>query len=53
LVAAIAIVTAFFFQWWDVRVNGELHSKRWVKTLFTVVLAMLWVALLTLILLSE
>ena len=46
LLAAIAIVTAFFFQWWDVRVDGELRSKRWVKVLFAIVLAMLYVALL-------
>lgn len=53
LLAAIAIVTATFFQWWDVRVNGELRSKAWVKVLFAVVLTMLWVALLSLIFLTD
>jgi len=53
LLAAIAIVTATFFQWWVVRVNGELRSKAWVKVLFAVVLTMLWVALLSMIFLSD
>jgi hypothetical protein len=29
--AAIAIVTASFFQWWDVRDNGELRTKWWAR----------------------
>lgn len=53
LLAAITIVTASFFQWWDVRVNGEVHSKRWVKVLFAVVLAMLYLALVGLIFLID
>lgn len=53
LLAAIAIVTAFFFQWWDVSVNGELRGKRWVKVLFAAILAMLYVAVAGLIFLID
>lgn len=49
LLAATAIVTASFFQWWDVRANGEIRTKRWAKVLFAVVLALLYVALVVLI----
>ena len=49
--AAIVIVTASFFQWREVRVNGELRSQRWVNVLCAVVL--LYLAVLVLIFLGN
>jgi hypothetical protein len=49
--AAIVIVTASFFQWREVRVNGELRSQRWVNVLCAVVL--LYLAVLVLIFLVD
>jgi hypothetical protein len=45
IVAALVVVAATYFQWWDVTFDGELRIRRWVRfVLLPGVIALLVVA---------
>ncbi len=50
-IAAITVVAATFWQWWDIGVNGSMMMRRWVSVML-VVLAVALVASLGLLLAS-
>ena len=46
LIVAIAILSASYFQWWNVSWDGEMSTKTWVKVLFALGIILLFLALL-------
>jgi len=48
LLAALVVVVASFFQWWNITYNGQLITKRWVKVLLGLVVISLLAAIVLL-----
>ena len=48
LLAALVVVVASFFQWWNITYNGQLITKRWVKVLLGLVVVSLLAAIVLL-----
>ena len=49
LIAAISIVIAGFFQWWDITWNGQMVTRKWVKILFGFLIILLLIALILIV----
>ena len=49
LIAAISILIASFFQWWDITMDGGMLIRKWVKILFIALLVFLLLSLFLLI----
>jgi hypothetical protein len=49
-VAALVIVVATWFQWWDITYEGGMRARPWVRVMLAVVAAALVVALVFLFL---
>lgn len=47
--SAIIVLSASFFQWWDITYNGEMITKKWVKFIFSIAIILLIISLITLL----
>jgi len=45
LIAALIILVANFFQWWQIGYDGKMITKKWVKIMFGFCCILLAVAL--------
>ncbi|HXF36127.1 MAG TPA: hypothetical protein VNO17_02975 [Actinomycetota bacterium] len=52
-VAALIIVIATFFQWWDIKFNGAMRLRRAARWVLVLVAALLGASLLVLLMSSD